>query len=48
MQTLTARKKPRSMAQTSTAEKVMKPLTIAEMRAEILGKYHKNTKYIIM
>ncbi|XP_004930375.1 uncharacterized protein LOC101742849 [Bombyx mori] len=37
MQTLTARKKPRSMAQTSTAEKVMKPLTIAEMRAEILA-----------
>ncbi|XP_052757525.1 uncharacterized protein LOC113517531 isoform X2 [Galleria mellonella] len=36
MQTLTAKKQPRpTMAQTRTAEKVLKPLTIAEMRADI-------------
>ncbi|KAM3961275.1 LOW QUALITY PROTEIN: uncharacterized protein ACR2FA_004613 [Aphomia sociella] len=36
MQTLTARKQPRpTIAQTRTAEKVLKPLTIAEMRADI-------------
>ncbi|CAG9783989.1 unnamed protein product [Diatraea saccharalis] len=36
IQSLTARKQPRpTMAQTRTAEKVLKPLTIAEMRADI-------------
>ncbi|XP_059057070.1 uncharacterized protein LOC131850740 [Achroia grisella] len=36
MHTLTAKKQPRpAMAQTRTAEKVLKPLTIAEMRADI-------------
>ncbi|XP_035436075.2 uncharacterized protein LOC118266696 [Spodoptera frugiperda] len=38
MQTLTAKKQPRqTMVQTRTAEKVVKPLTIAEMRADILS-----------
>lgn len=39
IQTLTTKKQPRSTlaAQTRTAEKVLKPLTIAEMRAEIQG-----------
>lgn len=38
MQTLTAKKQPRqTMAQSRTAEKVLKPLTIAEMRADIQG-----------
>lgn len=39
MQTLTSKKQPRqTIAQTRTTEKVTKPLTIAEMRADILGK----------
>ncbi|XP_053626126.1 uncharacterized protein LOC128683990 [Plodia interpunctella] len=38
LQTLTAQKQPRkTIAQTRTAEKVLKPLTIAEMRADILA-----------
>ncbi|CAH0604929.1 unnamed protein product [Chrysodeixis includens] len=38
MQTLTSKKQPRqTIAQTRTTEKVTKPLTIAEMRADILA-----------
>ncbi|XP_013195193.2 uncharacterized protein LOC106138558 [Amyelois transitella] len=38
LQTLTARKQPRkTLIQTRTAEKVLKPLTLAEMRADILA-----------
>lgn len=37
MQTLTAKKAPRqTVIQPRTAEKVMKPLTIAEMKADLL------------
>lgn len=43
--TLTATKKPRqTMANTRTSEKVLKPLTLAEMRTEIRCMYPHYTK----
>lgn len=45
MQTLTAKKQPRPTiaVQSRTAEKVSKPLTIAEMRADIQGTDNLST-----